>query len=486
MSIFDLFKPVRRAPPIQESGSQVQAEYKYWRIRIFYSIYTGYIFYYLTRKSFTFAMKPMMDDLGMQLSEVGILGTVFALIYGASKFFSGILADRSNARAFMAFGLILTGLFNILFGMSSSMALFGVFWGMNALFQGWGAPPCARLLTHWYSQKERGTWWGVWNTSHSVGGALIPLMAGLLAQYFGWRYSMYVPGVLCIGMGLVLLNRLRDTPESLGLPAVEQFKNEEPPSKEPEKKLSVKEILFKYVLGNPYIWILVISYFFVYIIRQSINDYGPIYLASKKGYSLIAANTSITLFEAGGVCGSLLAGWLSDRIFAGRRGPINIFFSLGVVLAMAGLYFTPAGYVFFDYALMFAIGFFIFGPQMLIGMAAVELSHKKAAGTATGFAGWWAYAGSAVAGYPVSKVVEVMGWGGFFGVLEVCGGVAALFLLPVWNAKAHPRYGALPQQEKRDQPEAKETAQSEATSGSRREKSSLSSTPASQTEDKER
>ena len=431
-----IFSRSRESKPKEK----MQAEYKYWRIRIFYSIYIGYIFYYLTRKSFTFAMAPMMQDLGFQLSEVGILGTIFALIYGASKFFSGVLSDRANARVFMAFGLMLTGVFNIFFGLSSSLIAIALFWGVNAFFQGWGAPPCARLLTHWYSQKERGTWWGVWNTSHSVGGAVIPLIAGLCAQYLGWRYAMFIPGALCIGMGVILLNRLRDTPESLGLPTVEQFRGEEPPTQKKEEKLSTKEILFKYIFGNPYIWILVVSYFFVYIIRQSMNDYGAIYLMKTKGYSLITANTSITLFEVGGICGSLIAGWMSDRIFSGRRGPINISFSLAVILAIGALYFTPAGYVVLDYALMFAVGFFIFGPQMLIGMTAVELSHKKAAGTATGFAGWWAYAGSAVAGYPMSKIIETTGWNSFFVILAACGAIAGLCLLPLWKVRSNPKY----------------------------------------------
>ena len=86
------------------------------------------------------------------------------------------MADRSNPRYLMGFGLILTGLFNIFFGLSSSVLVFAIFWGLNGWFQGWGWPPCNRLLTHWYSQKERGRWWGAWNTSHSVGGALIPII----------------------------------------------------------------------------------------------------------------------------------------------------------------------------------------------------------------------------------------------------------------------------------------------------------------------
>ncbi len=443
MSVKNLFKPAPYAPEIQDP-EEIKKNYKYWRMRVFYGMYVGYIFYYFTRKSFTFAMPALMQDLGLQISDLGILSSILSITYGISKFLSGVLADRSNPRFFMATGLILTGVFNIFFGMSSSILFFAIFWGLNGWFQGWGWPPCARLLTHWYSQKERGTWWGFWNTSHSVGGALIPLIAAFCAQAWGWRYAMYVPGITCIGIGLFIMNRLRDTPQSLGLPTIEKYKNDYPASSRgQEKEISVKEILFKHVLTNRYIWILAISYFFVYIIRQAVNDFGALFLMKAKGYSMIAASGSVFWFEAGGACGSLAAGWASDKIFKGRRAPIMVLFSMAVIFAIGGLFVVPQDMMVLDYALMFTIGFLIFGPQMLIGMAAAELSHKKAAGTATGFTGWWAYLGAAVAGYPISKVAEIWGWYGFFVSLGVCGVISVLLLLPLWKIKSNPKYTAV-------------------------------------------
>ena len=456
MSVINLFKPAPPAPEIKDQET-VDAGYKYWRWRVLYGMYVGYIFYYFTRKSFTFAMPALMQDLGLQISDLGILGSILSITYGMSKFLSGMLADRSNPRYFMATGLILTGVFNILFGMSSSIVFFAIFWCLNGVFQGWGWPPCARLLTHWYSQKERGTWWSLCSTSHSVGGALIPIVAAFCAQMWGWRFAMYIPGVTCIIVGIFIMNRLRDTPQSLGLPPIEKFKSDYPSEKKQEEKdVSVKEILFNHVLSNKYIWVLAISYFFVYIIRQAINDFGALFLIKSKGYSMMAASASIFWFEAGGVCGSLVAGWASDKIFKGRRGPINVLFSFAVVFALAGLYLAPANMIILDYILMFAVGFLIFGPQMLIGLAAVELSHKKAAATSNGFVGWIAYLGAATAGYPISKIAEVYGWHGFFVSLGVCGVVSVLLLLPLWKIKSNPKYAAPEDQtsEKEAMPEA--------------------------------
>jgi len=443
VSVLNFFKP---APHVKEIDDPevVQKNYRYWRLRVFYGMYIGYVFYYFTRKSFTFAMPALMQDLGFDKSQLGILGSILSITYGLSKFLSGILGDRSNPRFFMATGLILTGAFNIFFGLTSSILFFAIFWGFNGIFQGWGWPPCARLLTHWYSQKERGTWWGVWNTSHSVGGALIPLLAAFCAQLWGWRYAMYVPGCMCIVVGFFLMNRLRDTPQSLGLPTIEKYRNDYPATsahdERQEKELSVKEILFSYVLNNKFIWVLAISYFFVYVIRTAINDWSVLFLVETKGYSLLTAGACVCWFEVGGIFGSLAAGWASDKIFQGRRVPICILFSLAVVFVLAALWLSPAGNMLLDSILMFMIGFLIFGPQMLIGMAPAELSHKKAAGTATGFVGWVAYIGAASAGYPLGKMTQEWGWYGFFVVLVVCGIVSVLLLLPLWKVKSNPKY----------------------------------------------
>lgn len=91
----------------------------------------------------------------------------------------------------------------------------------------------------------------------------------------------------------------------------------------------------------------------------------------------------------------------------------------------------------------FSLELSFFGPQMLVGMAAAELSHKKAAGTATGFTGWVAYLGAATAGYPISKVIETWGWYGFFVALGICGVISVFLLLPLWKIKHNPKYARL-------------------------------------------
>ena len=421
---------------VLEQKGNLAEQYRYWRIRIFYTIFFGYIAFYFTRKSFSVAMPAMIETLGYTKAQLGILGSVLYVTYGISKFTSGLISDRSNPRYFMAFGLMATGVLNLFFGASSLITTFIILWGLNGWFQGWGWPPCARLLAHWYSQSERGRWWAIWSTSHNIGGALVIYIAAPASVYLGWRYAFYIPGLIAIAMGLFILNRLRDTPHSIGLPAIEDFRQDYPDGVKVEsaaEHLSTKELLFTYVLNNKYIWILAFASFFVYSVRTAMTDWGILFLKETKGYSTLSASICVSWFEWGGVVGMLAAGWISDVLFKGHRGQTNLFFSIGMIGMVIALKMNPAYAPLIDASLFFMTGFFLFGPQMLIGIAAVELSHPKAAGTASGFAGTFAYMGAAVSAAAVGIVVEKFGWSGYHVILTASAAVASLLFIPLWR-----------------------------------------------------
>ena len=433
-----LFKLLSPAPFLEEiqDPQEVKSKYHYWRIRIFYSMFVGYALYYISRKSFTFAMPGLVADLHFDKSSLGLLSSIFAITYGISKFVSGIMADQVNPRYFMGFGLLVTGVVNLFFGLSSSVTFFALFWGLNGWFQGFGWPPCARYLTHWYSHSERGSWWSSWNISHNVGAFLIAWLAGYLIDHYDWRSAMYIPGVLCILGGLFLIDRLRDTPQSLGLPAVEKFRSDYPAGAaklEDERQLSSKEILFQYIFKNRYLWILAIAYFFVYVVRQGVNDWTALYLVEYKGYTTLGANGSVSMFEIGGIFGTLGAGWASDYLFGAKRGPVNVIYGVGIFAVVLAYWLLDFSFPLYDSVAIFMIGFMVFGPQMLIGMHAAELCPKNAAATATGFVGTFAYLGAAVSGYPVGYVTQVWGWNGFFWFMAICAGLSILLLIPLWS-----------------------------------------------------
>ena len=469
--MLNIFNKLKTAPEVEriEDPEEIKKLYRYWRVRILYSMYVGYATFYFTRKSFYFVMPEIISELHItHASQLGILGTGFYITYGLSKFIHGMASDKSNPRYFMTIGLIITGIANILFGFCSSVPMLAFFWILNGWFQGWGWPPCVRLLTKWYSEKERGRWWSIWNTSHNLGGASIPLLStGIvygvhyLADTFGWenvghwawRFAMFTPGVISILMGLFALNRLRDIPITVGLPPIDEYHNDpESASSDDIQKTPITEIFVKYVLYNKYIWALALASSMVYMIRMSFYDWGVLYLRGVVGLKPFQAGSCITFLEIGGFTGNLVAGWGSDLISKGNRGPINAIFCFGILIVSTllallhiGYLPLPSSHLYLFYAISFAmLGFFIFGPQMLIGMAAAELSHKDAAGTSTGFIGIFSYVGAALAGAPVGLLIgkidpakNLFGdWNNFFMAMAIASFIAAIILALLWSVQS--------------------------------------------------
>ena len=148
-------KEVPKAPAMS-AASEIDRTYHYWRIHIMFTMYVGYAVFYFTRKSFNFVVPELIVDLGFEKSDIGLIGTLFYITYGTSKFLSGMVSDHSNPRYFMGVGLIITGIINILFGMSSALWLFVTLWMVNAFFQGWGMAAVFQAANHMvFKGRER-------------------------------------------------------------------------------------------------------------------------------------------------------------------------------------------------------------------------------------------------------------------------------------------------------------------------------------------
>ena len=178
-------------------------------------------------------------------------------------------------------------------------------------------------------------------------------------------------------------------------------------------------------------WLLALSYFFVYVVRAGINDWGTIYLVKSKGLSLIAAASCISWFEFGGLFGMLFAGWCSDKLFLGKRAPYLVYSSISVLIVFIFFWIYSPDSLALNSFYMTIFGFLIFGPQLLVGLAASEFVDKRAACTANGFAGCFAYIGAAFTGYPLGKIIDIWSWDGFFITMIVSSFLSMIIILPL-------------------------------------------------------
>ncbi|MDR1666770.1 MAG: phosphoglycerate transporter protein PgtP [Bacteroidales bacterium] len=417
--------------------------YRQLRWQVFVGIFIGYAAYYLVRKNFSLAF-PLLLEMGFDKSEIGFAFSFNATAYGMSKFLSGGLSDRSDARKFLPLGLVLASTATILagtaFGMSH-VAWMAVFQFLVGWFGGMGWPPCGRVMTHWFSVRERGTKMSFWNVAHNVGGGLVGLVAGwgvTFALSLGLSKELshqagifWMPATIAILTALIAYLLIRDTPQSCGLPSIEAYKNDYPPhyDKNSEKVLKTKDIFFKYVLNNKLLWIVALANAFVYFIRYGVLDWAPTYLSEVKGYDIKEVGFAYFIYEWAAIPGTVLCGWVSDRLFKGKRAMTTIIF-MALVMAAVFVYWKNADNKLIDSIALVAIGFLIYGPVMLIGVQALDLSPKNAAGTSAGFTGFFGYffGTSILANIVLGKVVQSLGWDFGFGLLIVSCLVAILLM----------------------------------------------------------
>jgi len=401
------------APVDRLHEKQVQKLYPRYRLRIMESTFVGYASFYLVRNNLSPVEGEMSKALGYGPSMIGDILAITAISYGISKFAMGSVSDRSDTRKFMAVGLLLTACCNFAFGMSSNYYAHLVLWSINGFVQGMGWPPCGRSMGHWFSESERGLTFSIWNTAHNVGGGIAGLIAVWAVVHFGgWRYAFFVPGAMAAIGSVYLFWRLLDTPQSVGLPPVEEYQNDygsdESPGDAPERNLSAKELFFDKVLTNKYVWLLAIANFFAYITRYSMLDWGPRYLEDMKGADLDDRGFAILVMEFGGIPSTILLGWVSDRV-GGRRGMVAAICMLPVFLAFLGILQSPMGYLWIDMTMLAIIGFFIYPVINLIVIAALDVVSKKAIGTAAGFIGLFGYIGRTVQAKGFGWTIEHFG-----------------------------------------------------------------------------
>jgi len=389
-----IFGPAPHRPPLPEA--EVRRRYPWLRWAMLESTFLGYAVFYLVRNNLAVVSKDMGAALQYDNNDIGNILAATAITYGLGKFVMGAFSDRANPRVFMATGLLLTALCNLAFGAVDNYWVHLGLWALNGFIQGMGWPPCGRTLGHWFSVRERGTVFAFWNIAHNVGGGAAGMVAAWSAGSWGWRYAFIVPAAIAIAGAVYVLLRLRDTPQSEGLPSIEAHRHDYPPDQTAghthERELTTRELLVVHILRNRALWLFAAANFFVYIVRYSMLDWGPTYLREVKGGTLEGGGLAVMVIEFAGIPSTLLMGWLSDR-WGGRRGLVSFLCMLPIVLAFGGILWNPAGRLWLDYALLGVVGFFIYPPVMLLGVSALDLTSKKAVGTAAGFVGLFGYLG---------------------------------------------------------------------------------------------
>lgn len=444
MNLLNYFKISPDIEPLTDP-EQIKKQYNRLRWSIFISATIGYGLYYVCRLSLNVIKKPIADSGILTESQLGMMGSALFIAYAVGKFFNGFLADRCNPRRFLALGLLISAAVNLMLGFTNVFMFFIILWGINGWVQSMGAPPCIISLSRWFGNKERGTYYGLWSSSHNIGESLTFIVTAVVVSSFGWRAGFIGSGIIgLVGVAIVMIF-MRDTPGSCGLPPVAVFKGEAPVHVEKDDK--PVGAYQKEVLRNPAIWILALASACMYISRYAVNSWGIFFLQAEKGYSTLEASSMISISSVCGIIGTISCGWISDKFFKGRRNVPALVFGVMNVIGLAMFLFIPKGGMLID-----SISMVIFGLAIgalicfLGGLMAVDIASKKASGAALGIIGVASYLGAAIqdliSGFTIQdskKMVDGVTTYDFSSVVWFWLGAAiasVVLTLLIWNAKA--------------------------------------------------
>ena len=443
-SFYRISKPSAGKVPQEK----VAAEYKTLRNRTFWGATVAYSLYYVCRMSLSVVKQPLIDEGVLSAGQLGLIGSALLFVYALGKFMNGFIADYCNVRRFMATGLFISALVNLLLGAVGFIKglpaglvfmVFAVLWGVNGWMQSMGAPPGVISLSRWFPRSKRGTYYSIFSATPYLGEFLSFIMTGVIVGALGWQYGFVVAAAAGLIGSLVILLFVSDPPESKGLPSVYELSGEE---MKKEDKMPTRE-LQKLVIKHPGIWIIALSSAFIYITKYAIAGWGVLFLQKARGFSLEDATQIIAFSAAFGVVGTVLAGWLSDKVFAGDRVKPAILSGMLSFIALALFLFTEGGFmmnIFYVSLFSLAVGVLY---CIVAGLMAVDIVPRKATGAALGVVGISSYVAAGLqditSGYLIQYNTRQAGGVDVydFGPVSWFWLVAALvsFILPVLNWK---------------------------------------------------
>ena len=429
----------------------MRSTYTSLRNKTFWGVTVAYSLYYVCRMSLSVVKQPLIDEGVLSAGQLGVIGSALLFVYAVGKFLNGFVADYCNIRRFMFTGLAISAAVNLLMGIlgiiNGSVAIpvgaiffiFAVLWGINGWMQSMGSAPGVISLSRWFPQSKRGTFYSIFSASPYLGEFISFILTGLIVGAVGWQWGFVVAAVAGAAGAILILLTVSDTPESKGLPSIQQLSGE--PTKQVDK-MPTRE-LQRMIFRHPGIWVIALSSAFIYITKYAIAGWGVLFLQKERAFTLEEASQIIAFSAMLGVLGTVLAGWLSDKVFNSDRIKPAILSGAVAFISLALFLFAGGGYLMnIIYVSVFSLAMGVL-YCIVAGLMAVDIVPRKATGAALGIVGISSYVAAGLqditSGYLIEyNTMQVDGVDVYnFGPVSYFWLLAALvsFVLPVVNWK---------------------------------------------------
>jgi OPA family sugar phosphate sensor protein UhpC-like MFS transporter len=428
--------------------------YERWRWLTFGITWLIYAGFYFTRQSFGVAKAALekAPTIGLTRAQQGDVDSAYGTTYMLGQFLFGALGDRFGPKHVLLAGMALSVFAAVASGYSTTYAAFVAFAIAQGIAQSTGWSNTAKVMSSWFSLRERGRVIGWWCTHYTVGSAAALAFAGWMMNSWGrmeggglpslvpyWPAAFWGPAVVLTGILLLTWLFLRNRPEDVGLPPIDSYHKEPAFSAEEIEPAALEAetawTKIAEVLTSPHIWLLAVAYFSVKLTRYVFYYWGPRYVNDSLGSDSFESAMTAAVMPIGGLVGVIVTGYVSDNVFGSRRAPVIILSLLATAAVLfVGMY--PIHNIWLMGAFFFVVGAFLFGPDSLISAtASIDFGTKQGAGTATGFVNGVGSIGGILAGTLTGRITGEGDWKPIFIVMLVGLAVSVVVLLPLWRVK---------------------------------------------------
>ncbi|HPW45635.1 MAG TPA: MFS transporter [bacterium] len=390
--------------------------------------------FYALRYNLSLANKSICDEYGFSNAQFGLIITATYVAYAIGQFVNGPIVDRFGGKKMMLFGAAGTIIANILFGISAYTGVLNLFvavWVLNGYMQAYGSPGNLKVNGSWFDTKERGLFAGIFTAVVYCGRLAIMIFGPLIIAKYHWKWVFIAPALVTVLVSLVVLFFVKETPKEAGFDDIDFAQ-----SKVEEGSHVGFLTSLKIVLSNKYMWIMGFAYLSTGVVRNGLEQWFPKYLQEVHNImpGSVKFGAQAVLMPIAALSGAIVAGWISDRLFAARRGPIVaiMYFAQAILLLLFIFAINPL----WCGILLIILSFMFSGPHSIVGSAvAMDFGGREATATAHGFVDAMQYVGASLVGVVMGKIIDIFGWKGWGPSLIAFAVMGGLLMCLVWNVK---------------------------------------------------
>lgn len=388
------------------NGTSQDEEMRMWRRRILFSTWMAYAGLYFCRKPFYLAKKTLSVDLGLSVAELGEAGLAYLICYTIGQYLTAGLGHRLGARKLLLSGIAVSIGCNVAFGFANNYWTLLCFMSLNGFAQATGWATVVGTIGNWTRRAERGTLMGFWTTCYQLGGVAANMWAAFWLARQGAKGAFLAASFVLFGVWFIVYFFQRNRPQDVGLDPIEEESSGQTSREDAgHKRVGESSPWTRQLIIN--IGLIGIFYFGVKFVRYALWSWTPFFLENNFGMAADDAGYLSSVFDLAGFAGVVVAGYMSDKFFHGKRALPSFLMLVAMMLSCAGLFMVGGTSIFAFGACLALIGFMLFGPDSLLsGAGAVDIGSPRTAVAAAGIINGTGSLGAVVQELVVSRLYQ--------------------------------------------------------------------------------